>query len=265
MEQEVILEKENGIAIITLNRPHRLNALTHKMLVEEIPQILNEIKKDKGTKAVVITGAGEAFSTGADVTQLEAISAPQITEASQISAFYQLTLSFVSSFINTEKPVIAAINGVAAGGGLSLALLCDIRLASERARFSMAFVRRGLIPDLAATFFLPKIVGAGKAMEIMLTGDIISAQEAERIGLVNKVVPHQELMTTAKELAKRLAKGAPIAIGLIKKAIYKSLESSLIEQLEMESIGQVLCARTEDFKEGIRSFLEKREPIFRGI
>lgn len=263
MEQEVILEKEEGIAIITLNRPRRLNALTYKMF-GEIPEILKEIRGDEGTKAVIITGAGEAFCSGADVADLGRILATTITETAQISAFSQIMSYFVSSIINLEKPTIAAINGIAAGGGFSLALLCDIRIASERARFSMAFVRRGLIPDLGATYLLPKIVGIGKAMELMLTGDIMSAQEAERIGLVNKVVPHDELMPASKELAKRLAKGPPIAMGLIKKAIYKGLESSLLQQLELEALSQVLCERTEDFKEGVKSFLEKREPIFKG-
>jgi len=181
-----------------------------------------------------------------------------------MAAFTQLTTSFISSFFNMDKPIIAAINGIAAGGGFSLALLCDIRLASNKARFSMAFVRRGLIPDLGATYTLPRLVGQGRALEIMLTGNIFSAQEAERIGIVNKVIPHHELMTTAKDLAKELAKGPRVAVGLIKKSIYKSLDNTLSQQLEVESISQTLCARTEDFKEGVRSFIEKREPLFKG-
>lgn len=264
MAEEILFERENGIATLILNRPQRYNALTRKMMRELLPQLLGEAQRDETVKVVILTGAGDAFCSGADVTELEATLSEGLTPAERFSTTTQLLRAVVEPFARLEKPIIAAINGIAAGGGFSLALLCDIRIASERARFSMAFVRRGLIPDLGATWTLPRLVGVARAFEIMYTGDIFSAQDAERYGIVNKVVPHEQLMPTVKELAARLAKGPSVALSLIRKAVYKGLESSLAEQLEVESLSQTLCRQTEDFIEGVRSFLEKREAVFKG-
>jgi len=264
MAEEILFEREDGIATLTLNRPQRYNALTRRMMREILPEIMGQIQRDEGVKVVIITGAGDAFCSGADVTELEATLSEGLTPADRLAVTGQLMRSVVEPFARLGKPVIGAINGMTAGGGFSLALLCDIRIASERARFSMAFVRRGLIPDLGATWTLPRLVGVARALEIMYTGDIISAQEAERIGLVNRVVPHEQLMPTARELAARLAKGPSVALSLIRKAVYKGLENPLLDQLEVESLAQTLCRQTEDFVEGVRSFLEKREAVFKG-
>ena len=164
-----------------------------------------------------------------------------------------------------DKPVIGAINGIALGAGLSVATACDLRIASERAQFCMAFILRGLVPDCGGTFFFPKLIGSAKACELSLTGDTIDAKEAERIGLVNKVVPHEELMKVTEELATKLVNRPPIAIRYAKRAIYRGLtEADLSSHLDYEVSLNSMCNNTEDFKEGVRSFLEKREPVFKG-
>jgi 2-(1,2-epoxy-1,2-dihydrophenyl)acetyl-CoA isomerase len=164
-----------------------------------------------------------------------------------------------------DRPVIAAINGVAAGGGFGLALACDIRIASDQARFSQIFVKRGLVPDTGSTYFLPRIVGTEKACELMFRGNVIDAYEAQRLGIVSRVVPHEELMNEVMALAKELASGAPIALGLTKRALYKGAsEIDLASQMDFELYLNSLLFGTEDFKEGVMSFLEKREPRFLG-
>lgn len=165
---------------------------------------------------------------------------------------------------NLEKPTIAAINGVTAGGGVYISLLCDIRIASEQAKFTLAFVRRGLIPDCGATFLLPRIAGMGRALELMYMGDAIAAEEAWRIGMVNRVGPHEQLLNMTKQLALRLAKGPPIAMSLIKRASHRGIHNTLEEQLFFETYALNLCFSTGDFKEGITSFLEKRSSVFKG-
>jgi enoyl-CoA hydratase/carnithine racemase len=162
------------------------------------------------------------------------------------------------------KPVIAAINGMAAGAGLSVALLSDIRIASETAKFSFIFSKRGAIPDCGATFLVPRLIGAGRAFELMYTGDIMDAKEAERIGLVNRVVPANTLMEETYSLAEKLAKGAPLALAQMKNAIHRGLSNDFEEHLYFETYAVHFCFRTEDCKEGINSFLEKREPQFKG-
>jgi 2-(1,2-epoxy-1,2-dihydrophenyl)acetyl-CoA isomerase len=163
------------------------------------------------------------------------------------------------------KPVIAAVNGMAAGGGMGVALACDMRIMSDKARFSTVFIKRGVIPDCAATYNLPRLVGMAKACELVLRGNVIDAQESERIGLVNKVVPHDELMKATREFAGEIAENPPIAVGLAKAALYKGmLETDIGGQMDYEAYIQNALMATEDFAEGIKSFFEKREPVFRG-
>jgi 2-(1,2-epoxy-1,2-dihydrophenyl)acetyl-CoA isomerase len=174
-------------------------------------------------------------------------------------------MSKIVHLINTvEKPVIASVNGVAAGGGCNLALACDIRIASERARFSEAFTKRGVHPDWGGIYFLPRLVGYAKAAELILTGDIIDANEALRIGMVNKVVPHEELNLATKELAKKIVKNAPIPISLAKRGLQNFYKMDLAQALDYEAYAIGICVNTEDRVEGFKSFLEKREPNFRG-
>lgn len=263
-EQDVLLEKDDkGIAVMTLNRPDRLNALDTHMQDESLPQTFLRVATDYDIKALIITGAGRGFCSGADVKERLQAHAKGTIKLSRKNLEEALG-SFTIPLYEIAKPVIAAINGPAVGVGLSIALLCDFRIASEKATFGAAFIRRGLMPDGGITFLLPHVVGLPKALELMMTGDIIDAREAERIGMVNKVVPHDMLMAEARALAEKLASGPLIALSFTKRAAYHGLLHNLREQLQFESWGQSVCRRTEDFKEGVTSFLEKRPPNFQG-
>jgi len=255
----LIFTKEEGIATITFNRPERLNAVTEAMRTE-VHRIATELRGDEGVKVLIITGAGEAFSTGADASELTADYSGPI-EPHVLKRPFGWWILPVRYF---PKPTIAAIPGIVAGVTFSLALSCDFRIASEKAKFSMVFVKRGLVPDGGATYYLPRMVGTSKALELMLLGDTFDAKEAERLGLVNKVVPHGELMKVTRELATKIARGPSVAVDLIKRGVHKGAVGDLESQLDFETLAQRICFQTEDFKEGITSFLEKREPKFKG-
>ena len=264
--ETIILEKDDGIAKLILNRPRKYNAVNTTMM-RELQPALQEVSQDDEVKVLTITGAGSAFCSGADVAMIRGLfedaSREEILLRDKlrlIEPFY----SIVMQISNLAKPVIAAVNGVAAGGGLVLAMVADIRIASDRAGFSQVFARRGL-PDGASTFFLPKLVGLGKACELAFTGKIIDAREAERIGLVNQIVPHDELMNTTRELAAGIAKGPSIALQLAKQALRRGFTAiDLAAHIEYELNSVLISITTEDFREGVKSFLEKREPDFRG-
>ncbi len=190
--------------------------------------------------------------------------AGQITDTSR-QTLLQLVGSFILAFEKVNKPVIAAVNGIAAGVGLTMTLTCDIRIASANARFSAIWVKRGLIADGGASLLLPLTVGMEKALELCLTGEVINAQEAERIRLVSRVVPAEELMTRAKELAQKIAANPPISVELAKKVMWEKIRNQLREQLIFESYAQGLCRTTQDQKEAVKAFMEKREPVFKGL
>ncbi|MFC1858255.1 enoyl-CoA hydratase/isomerase family protein [Thermodesulfobacteriota bacterium] len=261
--EEILFEKEDGVATLTLNRPDKFNAITPEMAYETLIGIFNQIKIDDEIRAIIITGAGKGFCSGTDVSarlakRLEGeIDEPRHEKIDVVGRF-------ILNIADMDKPVIAAINGIAAAAGLSIALASDIRIASEKARFGAIWIRRGLIPDVGATYFLPRIIGLDKALELTLKGDIIDAQEALKIGLVTRLVPHDELMSNARELAVKIAKGPAVAIELLKRGLYRSLNNDLKVQLDYESYAQNLCRQTDDHKEGVRSFMEKREPNFKG-
>ena len=255
----LIFTKEEGIATITFNRPERLNAVTEAMRTE-VHRIATELRGDEEVKVLIITGAGEAFSTGADASELTADYSGPI-EPHVLKRPFGWWILPVRYF---PKPTIAAIPGIVAGVTFSLALSCDFRIASEKAKFSMVFVKRGLVPDGGATYYLPRMVGTSKALELMLLGDTFDAKEAERLGLVNKVVPHGELMKVTRELAIKIARGPSVAVDLIKRGVHKGAVGDLESQLDFETLAQRICFQTEDFQEGITSFLEKREPKFKG-
>ncbi|MEE8374561.1 MAG: enoyl-CoA hydratase [Dehalococcoidia bacterium] len=255
----LIFTRKDGIATITFDRPAKLNAVTEAMRTE-VHRIATELRTDDEVKALIITGTGKAFSTGADASELTADYSGPIEP-------YILKRPmgwWILPVRNFPKPTIAAIPGIVAGVTFSLALACDFRIASEKAKFSMVFIKRGLVPDGGATYYLPRMVGTSKALELMLSGDTFDAQEAERLGLVNRVVPHEQLMDAARELATKIANGPSVAIELTKRGVYRGVQNDLEPQLEFETLAQRICFQTEDFKEGITSFLEKREPKFKG-
>jgi len=250
--KKIIVEKEDGVVKITLNRPEVLNALDTE-IVNELKTAIKNIGEDESVRAVVITGAGRGFCSGADL----GASGDAVSGLSEIHAI-------IKGITNMEKPVIALMNGAAAGAGLDLAMACDIRIASEKAKLSEIFVKRGLLPDMGGTYFLPRLVGLGKAKELIFTGEIIDAKEAERIGLVNKVVPAEELESTGMELARKLAKGPTLAIGKAKIAINRAVESNLDSALKDAFEAMSFILGTEDALEGVMAFVEKREPKFKG-
>jgi 2-(1,2-epoxy-1,2-dihydrophenyl)acetyl-CoA isomerase len=258
MYQAIRYEVKDGIATITFHRPERFNAFTEQMHRELLDAFVTA-GKEQEVRCIVLTGAGKAFNAGQDLTE-----AKQREEIDFTDILRKRYNPLVIQIRRTEKPVIAAVNGAAAGAGMSIALACDIRLASEQATFVNAFVNIGLVPDAGGCYFLPRIVGIGKALELAMTGSRISAEEAMRIGLVNQVFPAETFREEVTAYARKLAHLPPKAVGLIKQAMYKSLHMSLEETLEYEAYIQQIAGHTEDHKEGVRAFLEKRPPVFKG-
>ena len=256
----LIFKKEGSIAILTLNLPDKLNPINPRLSQEVLPRIIEEVRQDDDIRVLIITGAGTGFCSGVDLRSMENIdlARKEIAERSRRSFLAPPGL-FTLVLRRLEKPTIAAINGVAAGAGLSLAMACDIRIASEHARFGSLFIKRGLVPDSGLTYYLPQAIGTSKALELMLTGDIIDAKEAERIGLVSRVVPHEDLMQVTGELARKIATGSPIAIELTKCAVYKGSVDRLESQFDFEDHALRICSDTEEFKEGVSSFFDKKE------
>lgn len=254
--QNVVLEKRDMVAIIKINRPDKLNAL-NALTLEELKRIFISIKNDDSISAVIITGSGEkAFVAGADISelnQLDMISAKAFSEKGQ-EIFYSIE--------NLNKPVIAAVNGFALGGGCELALSCHIRLASENAKFGQPEVNLGIIPGYGGTQRLTRLVNSGRSAEIILTGDIIDANEALRIGLVNHIYPQAELLNKAVEMADKIASKGQQAVRLALKAINIVDQVSDTEGQKYEASLFAICCGTEDAKEGTKAFLEKRKPNF---
>jgi len=260
--QDIIYTKAEGIATITLNRPDRRNAFSPEMRVS-MYKAVEDADKDHKVRVLVITGAGRAFCAGADVKAMAAgFDQPGAKGRGREPKAERVPLPVLLQ--RCGKPVIASINGVAVGGGLDLALACDIRIASDQARFAEVFIRRGMIPAMGGTFFLPRLVGIDKACYLIFTGDMIDAKEAERIGLVTMVVPHEELESATTELAEKLVKGPPLAIRRAKRAIYEGLGMDLKATLNYLAAVVKELRETEDHKEGARAFVEKREPLFKG-
>lgn len=253
---EVETQRDGAVLTITLNRPDVLNAFNGAMH-KALNVALKEARADE-VRAVVVTGAGRGFCVGQDLTEFRD-AAGDIGD--RLRSTYHPNILAIRAL---EKPVIAAVNGAAAGAGMNLALGCDIRLASTAARFGETFVKRGLHPDWGGTYFLPRLVGMAKAAEMIFTGDMVDAAEALRIGLVSAVYPPEELMPAAYDLARKIAAGPPIAIRLAKRALYHGEGTDLRGGLEFETFAQNVCFETEDAREGIRAFVDKRAPHFKG-
>lgn len=248
----------HGVALITLNRPDKLNSFNQEMALE-MQAALDHCLDNDEVRAVLITGAGRGFCAGQDLAEAIAPGAAEIEE--HVETKYN---PIVRKIRGIEKPVIAAVNGVAAGAGANLAFCCDIVLAAENAKFIQSFINIGLIPDTGGTYFLPRLVGLHRAAALMMLGDKMTAQEAKDLGLVYKVFPDAELMDGALALAKRMAQMPTRGLGLTKKALNYSLTNDLDEQLAVERDLQGMAGRTADNAEGIAAFLEKRQPVFKG-
>ena len=260
-EDLTLQKRESGVALLTLNRPQRLNAVRWQSW-DEIEDAIERVASDDEVRALLITGSGRGFCTGTDLVDARPLpDLPALGRSERHRAPYSSTAKLIACPI----PTIAAVNGAAVGAGLSLCLACDIRIASETARFSAIWSQRGLLADFGATYLLPRIVGMAKGLELMYTGDIIDAEEALRIGLVSRVVPADDLMPTALALAERLAQGAPIALELVKRLAYRQWLADLNEQVRLEEFYQRnRTMDSEDAREGLQAFMEKREPRFGG-
>jgi len=274
---DVVAERHGAVLVCRLNRPTAMNGLTGALLSEYL-SVLEDARVDDAVRVVVTTGEGDAFSAGADVSDLSGEAAQQGLNAllherlgltSTLSAadraFDRLGIGRETLALkNYDKPLIAAVNGAAAGGGFALAMLHDIRLASERATFTSAFVRIGLVAEMGLSYTLPRAIGFEAAMDVMLTGRSVSAGEARDLGLVRKVVAHERLISDAVAYAEQIAAQPPVAVQFAKRALVRSLDSALLVQLELEWSYQVAAFDTDDAREGITAFRERRPPRFGG-
>jgi 2-(1,2-epoxy-1,2-dihydrophenyl)acetyl-CoA isomerase len=260
--QQLIVDLDGAVATLRLNNPDKLNALSKEM-TEELIRELTRVRDDTSVRAIVLTGEGRGFSAGADLTALQK---PYLTgERPNLSAFLKEGYNrLIPLLAETPKPVVAAINGVAAGAGISLALACDFRIAAEDAAFAMAFVKIGLVPDSGATYLLPRAVGPSEALRLALSGGRIDAGTAQSIGLVHRVVPSDRVQAEAHAFATELAELPTKAIALTKRLFLESSRLALAEAMDLEAEFQDLAASTEDHLEGVLAFLQKRRPSFTG-
>ena len=263
MSYETIqLEMRGAVAVITLNRPESLNALTSEV-GEEFKAAVEEVR-ERGARAVIITGAGRAFCAGGDLREMRTIA----ERDGRVDAFFDEPLRLLNECIllirQTSLPFIAAVNGAASGGGCNFALACDLVIAGESARFNQAFIKIGLSPDCGGTFILPRLVGWKRAAQLMMTGEVTSAAQALEMGMINSVVPDDQLMAHAMAMAEKLAEAPTAAIGRIKALLEASATNDCSAQLELERKAQLQSGQTKDFREGIAAFIEKRPPKFVG-
>jgi len=258
--EHLLLEKDGHIATLSLNVPEKLNAITMEM-ARNLPLAAEEIAQDDDIRVVIVTGSGRGFCSGADVGMMSGGSG----ERSRYERLQATGWPFSDVFPKLTKPVIAAINGACVGGGLSLALSCDIRIASETARFGVLQVTRGLVPDYGLTFYLPHAIGTSNALKLMFTAEIIDSAEGLRLGIVSQVVAADELMNVARELATKISQQPPVSVELSKKMAWRGLMDSLNRQMDLETYGTRVASQTEDHKESVRAFMEKRPlPEFKG-
>lgn len=259
-EPHVLYQVEGPIAWILLNRPEVKNTFSEEMITLW-REFLERARTDEQVRVVVVTGKGEAFCSGGDIRDM-AGGKLRLWEMKRFlwEGVHRIALALE----DLDKPVIAAINGAAMGAGLDMAMMCDLRICSERAKLSESYILLGLVPGDGGAYLLPKLVGLGKALELLLTGDVISPEEALRIGLVNQVVPHDRLMEEAKRLAEKIASRPPLAVRMMKRAVYQAQSSTLRSHLDYISSQLALLSETRDHQEAARAFVEKRRPVFKG-
>ena len=257
----LLASAENGVARLVMNRPERLNALNGE-LASALDKAFERIARDPSVRVVLLTGAGRAFCAGGDLTDIGA--AREDLDFQRLEPILRAGMSAVLRMATLPQPVIAAVNGPAAGAGMNLALAADLRVAAEEASFGQNFARVGLFPDYGGTYFLPRLAGPAKAAELFYTGEMIDARTALGLGLVNRVVPGRELEAEAGALAARLAAGPPLAVRAVKQTLFGSDREALERALEAEAAQQKICFASEDCREGIRAFFAKRAPSFTG-
>lgn len=259
MNESIRLSIENNIAYIRLNRPEVFNSFNREMALR-LQQVLKDCETNSEVRAIVLTGSGKAFCAGQD---LKEVTSPELNPGFKkiLDEHYNPIISLIRTI---KKPIIAAVNGVAAGAGANIALACDIVLAHEKVSFIQAFSLIGLIPDSGGTFFLPRLIGFQKASALAMLGDKVSAQEAEKLGMIYKVLPLENFEDEVSQVALRLAQMPTLALGKIKEAFNQSLTNNLEEQLSLESKLQIEAAQTNDYAEGVSAFIEKRKPDFKG-
>ncbi len=260
MPETILLEIADGVALLTLNQPARRNPMSERM-GEEMAEALRGLGAREDVRVLVLTGAGESFCAGGDMALIEA-NTRRDTEARRqvMRTYYERYLSL----LRLEIPTIAAVHGHAVGGGLALALACDLRYAAEDARLSVNFARLGLHPGMASTLTLPRAIGTARALELFYTGRVVSGREAEAMGLVNRAVPRAELMPTALETARTIAASSPLVVRMLKRAVYQGIESAVAAAVEYEAFCQAITFGSEDLLEGLAAARERRAPRFRG-
>ena len=250
-----------GIGTVTLHRPDKLNAFAGRMR-QELAEAVQQVAESDDVRVLVVTGAGRAFCAGADVGYMQEVLERDDWDAAQ--GLVDAGRTVVTTIRSVAQPVVASVNGAAAGAGANLALACDVRIASDRASIGQSFNRVGLHPDWGGMYFLPRLVGPAKALELIYSGEMIDAHKAHRLGLFNRIVPHDRLEQETQAFARMLAAKPPIALALAKQAIYQSGQLNLEDMLQVELDHQLRCFQSEDAKEGLQAFLEKRPPSFRG-
>ena len=261
MYETILLEKRGGIANVALNRKEKLNAFDGTMH-DELYAALDEAAEDEDVRCIVLRGEGRCFSAGADLAQI----VREVDGDPDLGEYLRNTYSrLVKRMVGIEKPIVAALHGPVYGAGVGIALACDLRVAAENTKFSVAFIKIGLMPDAGVTYFLPRVVGLGRAMEMSMLGDAVEADEALRVGLINKVTADDSLVEEAQAFAEHLAALPTAALGTMKAALHASFETDLQTALEHEAEGQTFCGYTQDHKEGVTAFFEKREARFTGL
>jgi len=260
-DDAVVIRRHDGVATLVLNRPDKLNAIDD-VLRESLMNALDSAERDREVRVIVITGAGRGFCAGGDIEKM--IELKTGFQSAAFRGYLEAGHALVRRLRALPKPVVASVNGPAAGAGMSLALACDLRIASDRATFSQAFLRLGLHPDWGGTFTLPRLVGMGRAVEIFWLGEPVAAEEAKRLGVINYLVPHDSLPAETTQLAARLAAAPPLPMALMKQAFYERIHTELERVMDHELEAQMKCFASEDFSEGLRAFTEKRPPKFHG-
>ena len=259
-EPHILYQTEGNIAILTINRPEAKNAFSPEMLTLW-RQFIEEAMADDNMRVMIVTGKGDTFCSGGDIREM---AEGRIRSWDMKKFLWEGAHRIIFALEDLDKPIIAAINGAAMGAGLDMAIMCDLRVCSDRAKLSESYILMGLAPGDGGAYFLPRLIGIGKALELLLTGDVLSPQEALGIGLVNRVVPHDRLMEETMILVEKIASKPPLAIRMMKRAVYQAQTSTLRSHLDYISSQLALLSETEDHQEAARSFLEKRKPVFVG-